>query len=590
MVQGQKARLCRGTVSIKARYNWKTLCPDGRAVDELCGRLDVSKALASALWARGIANLEDAQSYLRPRLVNLSDPFDLPDMDNAVNCLWGCIDAGKKITIFGDYDVDGLTATALLYQVLRKFGAECSYFLPRREEEGYGLSGAAVERCLAEHSFQTLVTVDCGSCAGEQAGILRSRGKDVIVTDHHEFHEPCSQASAFVNPKRSSNSETRYLAGVGVAFKLCHAMQKKAMEHGRRAADELDLRDFLDLVAVGTVADIVPLTGENRILVKAGLDRIKDSPSAGLAELVKISQIPGCRNAYDIGFRLGPRLNAAGRTGDATRALRLLLASDAIAARPVAEQLNAANTMRRKIEERVRCEAQENVESCFDPSTDFAVVANGTDWPVGVIGIVASRLSGRHNRPAVIFSDDGQVTCRGSARRPDGMDLSLIEALSECNDLLESFGGHQAAAGLEIKKDQIADFRAAFNEVCRRRLNGKDLTPAVIVTAWMEEPDFSLNMVGEIDRLRPFGSGNEAPLWGVKGAIVSGAPRIVGKNHLKLSLRVGRIVIDAIGFRMADRVPLEGDAVDALFELEVNEWKGRRNLQMKLKDIRNSLS
>ncbi len=588
MVQGQKARLCCGTVSIEARYNWKTLRPEGRAVDELCEKLDVSKAIASALWARGIDGLKDAQAYLKPRLVNLSDPFDLPDMDNAVHCLWGCIDAGKKITIFGDYDVDGLTATALLYQVLRKFGAECSYFLPHREEEGYGLSGSAVERCLAEHSFQTLVTVDCGSCAGEQAGILRSRGKDVVVTDHHEFHEPCSQATAFVNPKRSSNPETRYLSGVGVAFKLCHAMQKRAMEQGRKVAGELDLRDFLDLVAVGTVADIVPLTGENRILVKAGIDRMKVSPSPGLAELVKVSQISGCRNSYDIGFRLGPRLNAAGRTGDATRALRLLLASDAVAARPFAEELNNANSMRRKIEERVGCEAQDKVESCFDPGTDFAVVVNGTDWPVGVIGIVASRLSGRHNRPAVIFSDDGQVTCRGSARRPDGMDFSLIEALSECGDLLEAYGGHQAAAGLEIKKDRIADFHAAFNEVCRRRLNGKDLTPGVIVTAWMKEPDFSLTMVDEVDKLRPFGAGNEGPLWGVKNALVVGAPRIVGKNHLKLSLRVGRSVIDAIGFRMGDRVPLEGDALDALFELEVNEWKGRRNLQMKLKDIRQS--
>ncbi len=575
---------------IEARYNWVSNSPDERAVGSLCRELGISEAIASSLCGRGIGNIADARAFLNPRLGQLSDPFDLPDMDDAVDSLWGDIDAGKKITIFGDYDVDGLTATALLFQVLSKLGAECSCFLPHREEEGYGLSAPAVERCLEEHRCQTLVTVDCGSCADEQINLLCSRGIDVIVTDHHEFHEGYSHARALVNPKRSCDSRTRDLAGVGVAFKLCHAMQKRAMEQGREEADSLDLRDFLDLVAVGTVADIVPLTGENRILVKAGLDRIKASPSVGLGELIKVSRIPRSCSSYDIGFRLGPRLNAAGRTGDANRALNLLLASDVDAARTIAEQLNAANEMRRKIEDRVRSEADNKVESIFDPENDFGIVVDGLDWPVGVIGIVASRLCGRHNRPAVIFSDDGRGSCRGSARSPSGMDFSLIDALDDCSHLLEAYGGHRAAAGLEIEKDKIADFRAVFNDACRRRLDGKNLAPSVMISAWLSEPDFSMDMVDEIDRLRPFGAENEGPLWGVKGAIVAGSPRIVGENHLKLNLRIGRTVIDAIGFRMADRVPLSDKAVDALFELELNDWRGNTNLQMKLKDIRQPLS
>ncbi len=572
-----------------ARYKWVTFSPQQGIVDALSRELGVSEGVAAALCERGICDVEEARTFLSPKLRQLSDPFDLPGMDAAVDCIWTDIDAGKKITIFGDYDVDGLTSTALLVQVLRKLGAECSCFLPDRAEEGYGLSTAAVERCLAEHRCDSLVTVDCGSCAGEQIEWLCNRGIDVVVTDHHEFPDGRSPARAFVNPKRSRDSRTQYLAGVGVAFKLCHAMQKKAIEQGRKEADLFDLRDFLDLVAVGTVADLAPLTGENRILVKAGLKRIGVSPSAGLKELIRVSRIPECRSSYDIGFKLGPRLNAAGRTGDANRALSLLLAPDAEAAKPFAEQLDAANQMRRSIEDRVRIEAEEKAKSCFNPDTDFGIVVDGKDWPVGVIGIVASRLCREYNRPVVVFSDDGQIYCRGSARSPDGMDLSLIDALDDCGDLLEAYGGHQAAAGLEIDKGKLAGFRDMFNEICRRKLDGKELAPSVQISAWLADADLSMGIIDEIDLLRPFGAGNKGPLWGIKGGIVIGSPRIVGKNHLKLKLRIGRVVIDAIGFGMGDVSLATGESVDAVFELERNHWRGNTTLQMKLKDIRNAL-
>jgi single-stranded-DNA-specific exonuclease len=509
-------------------------------------------------------------------------------MRAAVERLWQAVEKREQVTIYGDYDVDGITATALLLNVLNAFDVPCSYFIPTREHEGYGLSKTAISRCLSDLDPDIVVTVDCGSGASAETALLKDSGVDVVVTDHHEARKPNEAATALVNPKAAGDPATKMLSGVGVAFKLCHALQKMAFEQGHAAAERIDLRCFLDLVALGTVADIVPLTGENRILVKAGLKRLENSPSHGLKELIAAAGLKKCTTCHEIGFRLGPRLNAAGRTGDAAPALDLLLTQDKHCARNIAQKLNQANDLRRDIEDRVRKEAEDLLESGDYADGAYGIVLDGTKWPVGVIGIVASRLCKQYNRPVVVISADHETVCRGSARSPEGIDFSLVDALEKCSKSLLAYGGHRSAAGLEVAPHMISQFREDFCRVCHESLAKKDMWSAIGISSWLSPDDLSMELVREIDLLRPFGPGNEGPLWGIRRVTVAEPPRAVGRNHLKLRLKAGDRTVEAIGFGMAGLMPDAGDVLDVVFELIRNDWRGRSNMQMKIVDLRAS--
>ena len=564
---------------------WKTVEGDPALAQTLSAQAGVPVPLASLLVSRGFATVETIDRFLNPRLSDLVDPSRLPDMEKAVDRIWKAIDRNEPMVVFGDYDVDGISSTALMVQVLTKLGARITPFLPHRIDDGYGLSVEPLKRCLETWNPKLLITVDCGTGSVEAAEWARAAHLDVIVTDHHEASGPVAPVLALVNPKLGTEERIKALAGVGVAFKLCHALVKKGREAGVPAAAATDLRDYLDLVGIGTIADIVPLQDENRIYARHGLARLNKTESIGLKSLVEVAGTKGDLESYHVGFILGPRLNAAGRIGDAQAALELLLTDQADRARTLALQLDRANRERQDIEARIVREATAQIDSFFEPSKHFALVVASGEWHAGVVGIVASRLSARYRRPAVVIALDEAGMGRGSCRSIEGFDL--VHHLAACSDLLMRFGGHAMAAGLELKADAVEPFREKFNEVAAGVLAGTDLRPVQSVDAWLNLGEADQSMLDALDRMRPFGFGNPTPVFAARGLRVVGQPRIVGNGHLKMTLADGGVQREAIGFNLGERDIPEGP-IDAAFYLQKNVYMGRQTLQLSLQDFRAS--
>ncbi len=565
---------------------WQTVDVDDGAARRLADERNIPLPVARLLCGRGVCDPEDARDFLTPRLSSLSDPFLLPGMEVAVERIWRAVDGGERIAVFGDYDVDGVTGTALMVAVLTRLGGVALPFLPQRDLDGYGLSLGAVTRCIEDIQSSLIVTVDCGTCSEEAVAYARSRSVDVVVTDHHELSEPPASAVAVVNPRCSERAEFHCLAGVGVAFKVCHALVKRGLREERDGMRDIDLRQWLDLVAVGTVADIVPLTGENRILARHGIRRLTRTKSIGLRALKNVAGIDGDCTAYHIGFVLGPRLNAAGRLGSAAGALELLMTEDKGRAYEVARSLDADNRERRDIESRIKDQAVREIESYFSPENDYGLAVGREGWHIGTIGIVASRIVGRFARPAVVVGFDDEGRGRGSCRSIDAIDM--VEVLQECAEHLVSFGGHKMAAGLVVEKERFESFRKRFNEVCTARLAGEDLRPRIRIDAWLDSlGEADRRMFDALESLRPFGMGNPMPVWGVRDVRAMGRPRVVGNGHLKLTVAGGGTQLDAIAFGMGDReVPESG--IDVLFQLQENTFRGYTSLQMNIKDFRAS--
>ena len=567
---------------------WRTLDADPEKVARLADQLELASPVATALVARGFSSAEDAETFLSPRLMALSDPFDLPGMREAVERIMRALRDDEPIVVFGDFDADGVTATAVLTGILTDLGASHVHpFLPDRHAEGYGFSEAALARCLERHQdTRLIVTVDCGVGASETVAAARAAGCDVIVTDHHELSGPVpSEAVAVVNPKLNEDPALHSLAGVGVAFKLGHALHKAGREAGTIGPDVPDLRRWLSTVALGTVADVVPLVNENRILVAMGLKWLTRRPSVGLQALMARAGVSGRLVARHLGFGLGPRINAAGRMGSAEPALELLLTADSERARALAVALEQANAERRHVEREIFEAAREQASASFDPSCDCGLVVYGEGWHVGTIGIVASRLADLYQRPTFVVAFDEDGAGRGSGRSVEGMDL--LEILTPCDDLLLSYGGHRAAAGLSLKREVLETFQQRFLESCRRHVDGRIPQPVADVTAWLSPADIDWPLWEQTQRLAPFGQGNRSPLWGLKGVDLVGRPRRIGANgtHMKLRVNVEGRVLEAIGFNLrAIDVP-EGP-LDLLFELHRNEFRGQTSLQLQLVDLR----
>ncbi len=566
--------------------NWTTVSVDEALVDALAGQTRLPRPACSVLAARGHDTAEAVDAFLNPRLSKLSDPFLLPDMARAVERIEQALANDETILVYGDYDVDGITSTALMVHVLTGLGGKAVPFLPHRVDDGYGLSAEPVERCISEHRPGVILTVDCGTGSVEAVKIARAAGVDVIVTDHHEPGDTVAEACAVVNPKLDGATDPlRYLAGVGVAFKLCHALLKALRDKGCAAAEAIDLRKHSDLVAIGTIADMVPLMEENRVLARYGLLEANRTANGGLRALKEVAGIKTDLDAYHIGFMLGPRLNAAGRLGTALRSLELLLTPDMDQAGIIAAELDAANRERQQVEARMIEEAVAAIDAQYDADRHFGVVAAQRDWHPGVIGIVASRLCARYSRPAIVIAVDEEGVGRGSCRSISA--FNIVEGLADCAGLLQRYGGHQMAAGLQVAEKNIEAFRERFNATVQARLTKDDLRPEQRIDAWISLRDADWNLIECLERMAPFGLGNPKPVWAVRDARLLGEPRVVGQNHLKMAVLEGNTKLDAIAFNSADREIPDGP-LDIAFQLNRNTWNGRDTIQMNVQDWRPS--
>jgi len=538
------------------------------------------RPLVALLTQRGCKTVEDISQLANCGLRFLRDPFELPDMNPAVERIWRAINADEKITVFGDYDADGICSTALLVRVLRALGGEVSAFIPNRLDDGYGLSPDSLATCVEQNGPTLIITVDCGTNSCEAVEKAKTLGIDVVITDHHEPDEKIAAAIAVVNPKRVEDHPDSILAGVGVAFKLCHALVKVGRDANNASAATIDLKEYLDFVAVATVTDMVPLLGENRALVRAGFQTLENSKNAGWNALRKLAGVTGPIEAYHAGFTFGPRINAAGRIGRPDAALELFLTDLSATADEKAHFLDQANRERQAIEKEIVKEAMEEIEKTFDAEKDFGLVIAREGWHIGVIGIVASRLVRRYGRPiAVIGMDNGSG--RGSCRSIDA--FNLLDGLNACSGLLKQFGGHAMAAGLDIEEQNLKAFKEQFNAFAEEQLKEADLRPVLKIDQKIELSEANAALMDGIKRTGPFGQDNPEPVWAVLNANVADS-RILKEKHLKLSLSDGNARIDAIGFNMAEKLPT--GPVDVAFTLQENTWNGRTTLQLNLKDIR----
>ena len=578
------------------KFRWSPALPQPLLAGQLASKLGISPLLVQCLVNRGFSEPAAIEQFLKPRLKHLADPFLLPNMAAAIDRLLRARERNESLVIFGDYDVDGVTSTALLLEVLRPLGWRAEAYLPSRMDEGYGLSSDGVENCLKKFPTTLLLAVDCGSTAVETIASLRARGVEVIVLDHHQVSNPAPAAVALVNPQvgvqASACSEQpkgwtptfTELCSAGLAFKLAHALVKRAREIGLPGAVEFDLRPLLDLVALGTIADIVPLTGENRILVSAGLERLNQTQRPGIVALKKVAQSPEKLGAYDVGFQLAPRLNAAGRLESAEESLRLLLARDMAEATPIAQNLDSRNRERQKIERGIVEEVTGLVRSKFNPQTDFVIVEGQLLWHIGVVGIVASRVLQEFYRPTIIIGGEGGEW-RGSGRSIAGFDLAA--ALCECDDLLLRHGGHMMAAGLSITPDKIDLLRQRLNELACRALKPEDLQPPLRLDAEVGLDELNLDSLAELDRLKPTGQGNPAVQFCARNLSHQRPLLRIGaqKQHIKMWVTDGMTTHEAVWWNSGEK-SLPVGKFDLAFAPQINEFNGNRTVQLKVLDWR----
>ncbi len=543
----------------------------------MADQLDVAPFVAELLWNRGFKSSEEAAQFLDPKLKSLRDPFLLPNMGAAIERIVAAISRRERIVLYGDYDVDGVTSITLLTRVLRAYGATVECFLPSRIEEGYGLSVEGVRRCVSTLEPQLLIAVDCGTSSVAEIAALSAEGVEVVVFDHHECKDTLPDCVAVVNPKLGS--EFQHLCSVGIVFKAAHALLKSQPLPG------LDLREFLDLVALGTVADLVPIREENRIFVKRGLLQLEKSSWAGVRALVDLAGLRLPYSPSHVGFGLGPRLNAAGRLGTAREALDLLLTDDPSRARTLAQSLDLQNRERRMVEDTVLQQAEAQLASYFDPARHAAIVVGETGWHPGVVGIVASRLMKRHHRPTLVIGFDEQGLGKGSGRSIEG--LSLVEALKGCGVYLDKFGGHEMAAGVTLQKNRFTEFRDAFAASAAATLSAEHLQPVLRIDALLALREIDLELLRQHEALQPFGMANSQPVFAARGVTLAGEPRVMKEKHLSLSLRQGNREQRAVWFGGAEQ-PLPRGPWDVAFQIERNEYQGRVSAQIQIKALRSA--
>jgi single-stranded-DNA-specific exonuclease len=530
------------------------------------------------LQRKQFQSTDDVRAFLNPRLAGLADPFLLGGMQHVVERIFHAIDCRQRIALFGDYDVDGVTSLALLSQILRAYGNEPALFLPLRMEEGYGLSAEGAARCLRQHEPQLLIAIDCGTSSVAEIRSIKKAGVDVIVVDHHEPKAELPDC-LLVNPK-TIESAFHYLCSVGLIFKLCHALLKT-----RRI--DFDLKSALDLVALGTVADIVPLRGDNRVFVKSGSTVIGGSGRVGITKLMEIAGVTQPVMPDDIGFRLGPRLNAAGRLATAEKALRLLITESEVEAAQLAQELDVQNRRRQEVEKHILQKAEEELSRSFDASRDAGIVLGAREWHPGVLGIVASRISKKYYRPTIIVGFDENGAGKGSGRSIEG--CSIVRALAECSAVLEKFGGHEMAAGVTLREENLSKFRQRFLDAVRHQLSDEALSPRLHLDAEIGLSDINVDLLHWHEMLQPFGNGNRQPTFVSASVDCSRPPRVVGERHLELRLKQRNRHQRAIFFDGAAST-LPPPPWDVAFRIRSSVYEGETRIDLHVQALRSAAS
>ena len=560
---------------------WYSKTPDAALVQQAKKEFKCTTPIASVLANRGLASLPDSRWFFDPSLTRFHDPFLMADMERAVSRIVRNIEDQKPILIFGDYDVDGTTGAAVLYLALSQFGALVETYIPDREKEGYGLSEAGIDHAR-DRGADLIITCDCGINAFDKVDYANTRAVDIIITDHHTPDETLPSAFAVLNPKRK---DCRYpfkgLCGGGVAYKLVQGIASRTEQ------DMNTVWDLMDLVTLGTAADMVPIVDENRIIVHHGLSLLPSTSSVGLQALLRLAGLEEkTPSVGQLVFGVAPRINAAGRLGDANRSVELLTTKNAKRAKMLATELDTENSKRQDIQQQVIDEAIRMVNAQVDLINDKAIVLAGADWHPGVVGIVASRLKEEYNRPAVVISMDKDGVGKGSARSISGLDL--YAALSDVSRWLDGYGGHPMAAGLTVSRSNVDQFRDAFLDVANSTLTADDLVPTLTLDSELKLKDIDRRFLDFLEKLGHFGPGNMRPKFASFGVEIAGNPRVIGNgDHIRFKVRQGRTSYAAIGFNQSFHYEslIKGLPIDIAYVVELNEWQGHTQVQLNIRDI-----
>jgi single-stranded-DNA-specific exonuclease len=562
-------------------------------VEALSQGTGVNPVLAELLLRNGHREPDATAKFLAPALAGLSDPFLLRSLQAAATRLRAAIAGRESVVVLGDYDVDGVSSTALLVSVLRAFGLAPRFVVPRRSEDGYGLSRSAIDRALEGGKPALFIALDCGTNSHEEVAYLCAQGIEVIVIDHHRSKEQALRQGLLINPhvegdETGADAGWRNLCTVGLVFKLAHGLLKQLRADNHPVALAFKLRDYLDLVALGTVADLVPLLGENRILARHGLRILQENARPGLRALMSVAGVKPANgiNPVDISFRLGPRINASGRLADAALSVELLLSNDVAFCAETAQQLDVFNRERQDIERKITEEAERLIETRYADSP--GIVLYSEDWHPGVVGIVAGRVSRKYNRPCVVLGNEGELA-KGSGRSIDG--LSLVEILSVCGGPLASWGGHPMAVGIAIEKPRLDAFRAHFAETVRTHAGGDIAQRELQLAAWLEAGQVNEQLMTELEALHPFGQGNPEPVFGVSGVVFRQPPEVFKAQHFRFQFDNGRgRRLHGVAWKMAARLPPVGVRLDLAVQITWNHFNDRKLLQLELIDWRKAES
>lgn len=556
---------------------------DSTLVHNLAKGADISETLARLLVNRGVATVEEARAFLSPSLGQLHDPMLLPDMEAGVERAAKALENGEKILVHGDYDVDGVSSAALLIRTLTRLGGNIIHRVPHRKRDGYDIKTVTVEEAKAEGAT-LIITADCGVTACETVEHAQSLGVDIIVTDHHEPGEKLPDAVAVINPKRhDSVYPFSHLAGVGVALKFAQALIRRLGYNDKKYVER-----YLDLAALGTIADVMPLVGENRVIAKFGLKAIEDSKKLGIQAMLERTGLKGKRlSTHSIGFILGPRINAVGRLDDAAIALQLLITNDAQEAKELVEVLEQRNIERQVEQAKILEEARKILEE-RDIDSLRALVLSNAGWNSGVVGIVASKIMEQYNRPVILLSvDEESGTASGSARSIEA--FNMIGALDECRHLLEKAGGHEHAAGITLKAENIAEFESKLNDIASEIIKPEDMVPKLVVDSEIEPENVSWELLREIDKLEPFGPGNPEPIFCSSEVGLLEKRKVGDGSHLKMRVMGrGGAQLNCIAFGFGDVEPMLqlGSGIDLCYNIRSNSYNGYDTLQLTVKDIK----